>query len=39
MNELKERILAHLGLPVIDSTQWERKRDEFFSEIDAHPKA
>lgn len=39
MNELKERILAHLGLPAIDSTQWERKRDEFFSEIDAHPKA
>ena len=38
MNELKERILKHLGLPTIDSTQWERKRDEFFSEIDAQPK-
>jgi len=35
MNELKERILKHLGLPTIDSTQWERKRDDFFSEIDA----
>ncbi len=34
MNELKERILKHLGLPTIDSTQWERKRDDFFSEID-----
>lgn len=38
MNELKERILKHLDLPAIDSTQWERKRDEFFSEIDVQPK-
>lgn len=35
MNELKERILNHLDLPVIDATQWERKRNDFFSEIDA----
>lgn len=35
MNELKDRILKHLDLPVIDSTQWERKRDDFFSEIDS----
>lgn len=35
MNELKERIIKHLDLPAIDSTQWERKRDDFFSEIDA----
>jgi hypothetical protein len=38
MNELKERILKHLGLPTIDSTQWERKRDDFFSEIDTQTK-
>lgn len=38
MSELKERILKHLGLPVIDSTQWEKKRDDFFLEIDAHSK-
>lgn len=35
MDEFKDRIMKHLGLPAIDSIQWERKRDEFFSEIDA----
>lgn len=35
MNELKDRILNHLDLPAIEATQWERKRNDFFSEIDA----
>ncbi len=38
MNELKDRILQHLGLPASDTTQWERKRNDFFSEIDAQAK-
>lgn len=38
MNELKERILKHLGLPALDPTQWERKRNDFFSEVDTQPK-